>query len=174
MRVKFVLFFLFIGMCSVVGQEERLPWQEARKLTWDDYKKAPESDSHYAAITSSGIWYSMSGEIVNGEVSVRSDIVCYFYPRNSWYKYDLASPNLLAHEQLHFDITELHARILRQKVAAFNFTKDAQAEMKQLYNEVTAQLKEYQDQYDTETNYSMNKEKQQEWQEKVKKELEKF
>ena len=80
----------------------------------------------------------------------------------------MATPEMLKHEQLHFDITAIAARklvttIMNTALTADGFANELEALQKQIEKDRTAM----QQQYDKETNHSRNREKQKEWEAKV-------
>jgi hypothetical protein len=89
-----------------------LTWSAARPLRWADFKHRPTSPDRLAALTASNI----DVQVACKDFVFSSTVTAVFLPRESWVRAaPKASANLLRHEQLHFDITELHARMLRQK-----------------------------------------------------------
>lgn len=153
--------------------EETILWSEAQRITWEDFKGQPDNDTDAAAITASGLSYDLSASIgKRGKVDVVCTVSAYFYPYESWFKQQYADGNILSHERLHFDITELMARKFRKRIEEGEFTKNVKMEVKQIYKEVNASLDSLQNAYDLETHFSIDKEKQLLWQIKVAKELE--
>ncbi len=167
-----VLFVSSFGLKDTPVEEERIPWRKNFALTWQHFKGKPDYSSPYAAVTSAGISISFSGNIKKETVTYKSKVVSYFYPNRSWYKEELISDDLLEHEQLHFDIAELHARKLRKAIADFSFTVAIEEEMDSLYKVCNHKMKRVQHQYDEETNFSQRSERQKVWRTRVKKELE--
>ena len=96
-------------------------------------------------------------------MEVDCTVGAYFYPESSWHRPEVANANILSHEQLHFDISELFARKMRSKIKVFRFTSEVKAEMKGIYEEILRELRDFQTKYDDETNYSRDVEKQNEW-----------
>jgi len=86
-------------------------WSE--KLTWQDFQGIVQPFSKYEAVISSKIYLEYD--------STKSQYYAYAGQNNirSWAK--MSTPYLdysLNHEQRHFDITELHARMLNDYIAA--------------------------------------------------------
>jgi len=75
------------------------------------------------------------------------------------------APYVLKHEQLHFDITELYARKLRQMMHETDFkkVKNISAEISKMYNRVMADENKEQNKYDKDTEHGLNAAKQQVW-----------
>ena len=89
------------------------------------------------------------------------------------------SEYVLRHEQIHFDICELYARKLREKMINTNFknVKNLQAETTKLYKKVSTDLFKEQEKYDKDTEHGINSAKQKLWEEDIQnriKELEAF
>ncbi|MBO0331748.1 DUF922 domain-containing protein [[Muricauda] lutisoli] len=160
-----ILLLGFLGFSQEI--EEGVSWNKDMRLTWADYKgKVPPADES-AATTASGISYSYSANLLHHEVKLDFEVGAYFYPNESWYKPQLCDENTLAHEQLHFDITELFARKMREKLRRTSFSDDVKAEVRKIYRDILKELQQYQEQYDWETNFSRNREKQREWNRKI-------
>lgn len=170
--MKNIVYILVLLIAQVTfAQDKELPWRKDFKLTYTDFEAIPNKNHPYAAITYSGMSYGFSAEVVNGEVSVDYEVKCFFVANKSWMKMHLADENLLAHEQLHFDITELFARKLRKQLSKMTFTENVKAEIRAAYKEQHEAKKQYQNLYDEETNHSKRIKKQKEWEVKVANEL---
>ena len=155
--------------------EDSMAWNESRKLTWNDFKANPKPKSNAAALTASGITFGYSVKtsgqrIIDFSVSVEA----HFYPNKSWYLKDKGNAHILKHEQLHFDITELHVRKLKKRIAQTTFTLNIETEMNSLHTAVNDDLAQMQQIYDLESDHSQNIEKQKEWQRFINLELAKL
>jgi predicted secreted Zn-dependent protease len=75
---------------------------------------------------------------------------------------------ILAHEQGHFDITEIFARKLNEALQNYEFNKKTfRKDINDIYQAIVKQKEEYQKMYDGETDHSRNKKIQYEWLEKI-------
>lgn len=170
--VKLFLFLLPAIPSALLAQsnnEELLEWSASRKLTWADYKAAPDPDSDAAASTTTylGIDYNITSTSFSYKIESR------FSKTHSWglHKTDY----ILSHEQGHFDIAEIFARKLNKKMSEYKFDKRTyEKELKKIYEDVTKEKTETQNQYDKETRHSINKEKQAEWLKKIAAMLEEY
>ncbi|MGB0918032.1 MAG: DUF922 domain-containing protein [Flavobacteriales bacterium] len=145
-----------------------LEWNENRKLTWADFKGKPNKLSRNEALTDSGMSIGLACDDNSSEVTIR----CFFDPKKSWAK-DERSEYLLAHEQLHFDITELFVRKLRKQIDKLGDDCDKLNKyIEKYYNENYKDFVKYQHAYDSESRHSIDKEKQAYWEKKVALELE--
>jgi hypothetical protein len=104
--------------------------------------------------------------------SLKLIIQAVFFRNTSWLKTDSAYG--LNHEQMHFDICEIYARRLRQKIASKNLmrNKKLNAELNNLYRQINQDLEKEQDRYDRETEHSIKTERQELWNKKILAELE--
>ncbi|MBT8393411.1 MAG: DUF922 domain-containing protein [Bacteroidia bacterium] len=150
-------------------------WNENERLSWYDFKGLPNSKFEAAALTATGLTFDFSARATKTKLLDFTAVVeARFYPDKSWYLKKYANPVVLAHEQLHFDITELYARKLRKQIAETNFTIKIQREISKLHFDINKQLKEMQNDYDRESDYSRILVTQQKWQDFVYDELNKL
>ncbi len=77
------------------------------------------------------------------------------------------------HEKGHFDLCEVYARKLRQKIIKKNFlkVKNIRKEITDMYKQINEDLKDEQEKYDTQTEHSMNMAQQKKWIDKIATEL---
>lgn len=152
---------------------ETISWNADKRLSWDDFKGKPPINSRAAAITASGITYRFSTSGTRDDMEVDFKIDTYFYPTKSWYQEKLVDDVILSHEQLHFDISELYARKMEARLAEETFThNNVKAKVKSIYKEILKEVDDFQNQYDDETNFSRDRERQALWDEKITKLLE--
>jgi hypothetical protein len=160
-----------------VQGEETITWDGNSKLHWGNFQGEPEYNSDTVAITASGITYGFtsksyanSSKILEYSTSVSAE----FYPEKSWYIKERVNDTVLKHEQLHFDITELHARMFRKRIKEVKFTKNIKEELNKIYAEINESLQAMQNAYDHGSDYSRHYEGQVDWQERIAKELKKY
>lgn len=162
-----VLTTLQDGFSQPKDCKDCIEWSESRRLKWSDFKARPKQHLKAEAMTDSG----MSIELKCDGRTSKAVVKCYFNPHKSWTK-DKESAYLLKHEQLHFDITELFVRKLRaQLVKLGNDCEALSKHIEEYYQRNYKEFVVYQDRYDSESNHSLNKEKQAYWEQKVAREL---
>lgn len=154
------------------NQSNLIEWNAARRLTWNDFKAAPDKNSTNAALTSS----SINIEFGYTNTSLKYNIKCRFDQKLSWGR--VKNDYILAHEQGHFDIAEIHARKLNKQLKEYKFNeRTVGRDVNKIYENVMREHHAFQSQYDEETNYSRNPENQNRWNNKIAgslKELEPF
>ena len=167
-----VLFFIIVVLCFFKN-DQSIKWQDNYKLSWSDFKGVPNKNSDAAAVTSSGITFGYRLSKVNDNVeSINVELSAHFYPEKSWVKPNDADNHILGHEQLHFDITELHARKLRRAILEIALSNSIHEELDAIHLKMITDLNMLQNLYDNETDFSRNHESQVEWQNYIKRELE--
>ncbi|WP_136468876.1 DUF922 domain-containing protein [Flagellimonas onchidii] len=171
-KVTFIICLLLFNFNGYTQEiEEGVLWNSKLKLNWSDFKGKIPPAAVPAATTASGISYKYSANLIHHEVELDFEVNAYFYPNESWYKPTICDDLILSHERLHFDITELFARKMRNKLRRTSFSENVKAEIRKIYKETLRDLQKFQERYDWETNFSRNAEKQMEWNNKIAKEL---
>jgi Bacterial protein of unknown function (DUF922) len=141
---------------------EFIPWVTERPLTWHDFQCAPKRNSDAVASTSTslGIAYHIKNYVLTYEIT------CNFSKTKSWGL--VKTPYILAHEQAHFDITEIFARKLHQSLMEYEFDQRTyKKDINTIYQQIVAEKEAFQEAYDKETDHSRNKRVQYEWLERI-------
>lgn len=170
MQLLSTLILLFFLIPSEID-EEKIPWNEDRKLVWADFKGVPNGPPDYVASTNSGVSFSYSYRERNGVGEIKFTVLSNFYPNLSWYRPSKVSDYILAHEQMHFDISELYARKLRLRLAVIPHDRDFKSKAETVYDQIEADRREMQFQYDVETDHSNSKEEEFHWRDYIAKQL---
>ena len=146
-----------------------LHWSASRPLTLADFKSRPKPGEAHAALTSATIVAQVAckGGQFTGHVQAAFD------PTTSWWREPATmTPKLLRHEQLHFDITEVYARRLRQKLAAVRVPcAQLGSAFERLSRGVYAEWEKAEEQYDRDTNHGLKPEQQAQWEAQVQQQL---
>lgn len=161
-----------------------------RRLSWADFE--PRSVSSAASAQTSAVlhatykwgWTSRGSQFTGFISDVR--IGAWFDPAGSWRKPDVRSDNawLLEHEQRHFDLCEIGARMLRDQILAIrddirgNSDSDIKNQVQSIMNPLVSSfiddVKRQQDRYDRESNHSRNRRAQQEWNARIQYDLDRL
>lgn len=165
-----LLFFLLAGTCfSQSTIEELVKWDKNRKLTWEDYKAAPDTIGGFAASTTTYLNVDYTFTQNGYSFKIHSS----FSKTRSWGLNK--TPYILKHEQGHFDIAEIFARKLYKQMKEYRFNKKTyRQDLTAMYDKIVAEKSKMQDEYDRETNHSINKANQKEWQKKIEDMLEEY
>lgn len=163
---SFFTAFIFPLFFVQTLEQDFIIWSEDRKLTWDDFKAAPQQMGNTVAMTTTHLGFSYS--VANGKVTYKID--CQFEKNKSWGL--VKNDWILKHEQGHFDIAEIFARKLNKAVGEYQFNKNTfQKDLNVIYRSIVDEKEKFQQQYDDETDHSRNKAKQEEWIKKIEAEL---
>lgn len=143
-------------------EEELIDWHPSRPLTWNDYRGKPDPNSDAAASTTT--YLAIEYNLKSGEFSY--EIHSRFSCDKSWGLHK--TTYILGHEQGHFDIAEVYARLLHKKMSEYQFDRKTYSkDLKKIYEEIVDAKEEMQSKYDKETNHSIYKVKQTEWRKKI-------
>ncbi|MFA5417369.1 MAG: DUF922 domain-containing protein [Bacteroidales bacterium] len=177
--VVLFLFLLFTGFgpdLSLEGKsensEQTIQWNEQRKLDWRDFKATKKPTGKVAAaISTCGFGFEATEEnhrLVGLKIYVK------FYPEKSWKNPAHQTEAVLAHEQIHFNITELMGRRLYQEILEMKRKgKLNQRNIKKSYDRLEKEHGEMQNLYDKQTRHGLNTKLQSWWAGYISSELEK-
>ncbi len=135
-----------------------------QSLVWDNFSGTPNQGGRVAALTSSGFGFDAGMSYSNRKGKININVYAFFNKSKSWVKPDKKTAYILAHEQLHFDISCIGMLLFVQKLRAANFTvQNYSAELNRIYSDAYKQMYEMQDDYDKGTNNGLLRKEQQEW-----------
>lgn len=163
-----VIWVFLLELVSILfgPTDEPINWRDRRTLQWQDFKAVPVSTAPNAALTSTSILINFR----YNEESLQFHLNCVFYPYKSWTK--VTTPHILAHEQGHFDISQLFTRKLYKELKEYDFKpRSVEADIQAIYQRITAEQAAYQNLYDKESNFSRDAEGQKAWLVRIEKEL---
>ncbi|EAS19118.1 DUF922 domain-containing protein [Nonlabens mediterrranea] len=162
--MRWSLLLISVLWTTLLVPEKKFTFQEKPVLTWEDFLGTPPVNAHHAASVNSGIAYGYSAKRTRDQVTIEFDVRSEFYPQLSWKK-DLKEddPQLLRHEQLHWNISELHARILKRAFNNYKPTHNYKVEILGIFKRIESNRQTMQARYDKETNHGLILSKQREW-----------
>ena len=143
---------------AVNETDKIIPWSASRKLMWEDFKSEPKSEGDAVASTSTSL--GLSYQVREGKLTYH--ITCDFSKEKSWGS--LKTDYILAHEQAHFDITEIHARKLYQALYNYEINPSTvKADVAAIYSQIVKEKEDMQRRYDGQTDHSRKRRLQSEW-----------
>jgi hypothetical protein len=149
-------------------EKDFILWNNNKSLEWKDFQAKASIVPGASALTVSAIQSSYN---CNGNGPLQYTIKAVFMPDKSWVKKSDKTDYLLYHEQVHFDITEIHARLFRKELSERKLKCNQRGEFEKISNKINKAWLSYQELYDKETRHSINEEAQKEWNKKIAKEL---
>lgn len=154
--------YIGIKKKMVINEDAIIAWTTGKKLSWDDFLCSPQKQGEAVASTSTSL--GIAYQVKDGELSF--DITCHFSKKKSWGL--LKTDYILAHEQAHFDITELHARKLYEALYDYEFnSKTFKKDIAAIYERIVKEKEAMQKAYDGETDHSRRRRIQYDWLEKI-------
>lgn len=155
----------FIAAATTEITNDTINWTPDYQLTWQDFRGPVDPASRGVAATHSGL---ISNASLAPDNTVRITVRAVFLRSSSWVKQEGRTADVLRHEQGHFDITEIYARKANDAFSNHTFTrKNFDKDVGRIFNKFVEESNRLQQQYDLETNHSINEVKQKEWNEKI-------
>jgi len=150
-------FFLIYSLIITSDINNEIIWKEGNKLTYNDFKCELDKSSNRGAISNLGIHFE--DEIISH--SLKFKVYAYFNPKLSWIKFK--NKNLLNHEQVHFDIIEIYSRKLVKELLKIKKVNHTHSDLKNLQKEIVHEKDLFSQEYDNQTNFSINIVMQNKW-----------
>ena len=166
---QFALLSFLITCLSTFGQiTDTILWRESYKLQWVDFQATPDENSNTRARTAASLFcypeYKGNGIICK--------VLCYFERQSSWVQKNHKLDYILKHEQGHFDLYEVYARILRKRLSEMKFKrKDLESDLNKMVEKLGKESRARQKKYDKATGFAKNEVNQQKWLKKIAEEL---
>lgn len=143
-----------------------------RPLTWKDFQGKIQYNTPYAAGVMPSIGYSQHAKVVNGTIFVYLEMKTSLPKSTCWARLFAKDDYNLNHEQRHFDVAHIIAGQFKQKILAQQLTPDNyEAIINMQYLDSYRDLYEMQNAYDNETGHGTRQQMQQQWNEKIDKQL---
>lgn len=144
-----------------------IEWNPNRKLRWDDFKARPNMFSSYSAVTST---YIEETHGCNDYGRFAFHVKAVFVQNLSWIR-GRYSKDLLKHEQIHFDITEYHARLMRKYFSELKYPCYREDDIARAVERIFNAMETAQHQYDDETYHGLYKNRQAKWEQYISTQL---
>jgi hypothetical protein len=150
-----------------------IPWTADRPLTWADFRAPAPAGGEEGALTGYSL---LQGVRCTGSV-FEFRVTAAFLPDRSWVKPAvMADPALsastLRHEQTHFDLTEVHARLMRRYFAGlYEPCRQEERALQRAADRFVAAEAADQARYDADTRHGLAAAAQARWDEDVRRRL---
>jgi hypothetical protein len=168
MKLLITLLITFFTGTIAHAQDSLIVWSENRQLKWDDFTGAVKQGTHYDAEVYAEVQYRY---MFKDRKHFKFYVFATFNKNTSWSRKERQSEPLLKHEQMHFDLAELYARKLQEEFEKHNYTENFAQEITAIFEPIKKEYLAMQVKCDEETNHSLNKEKQVEWEAFLQNEL---
>jgi hypothetical protein len=146
-----------------------------RPLRWEDFRGRPQPGGKFSASVFSSFAWEGNSEVVNGIIHLYLKTKVYMLKSSSWVREGNKNPYALNHEQRHFDIVKIIMERFKVKLQAMNLSPDDyEGILGYQYLEVYREMNRLQDEYDGETRHGINKTAQEQWNQRIDRELREF
>ena len=158
--VLVVLICLFGGSGRKIEQSFLIKWED-RLLTWDDFKAERVVNDDFDAEVHTRL--KAHWEPKEHELSVWAVM----NPKLSGFRREMidsvGTPQLLIHEQYHFNITAYFARLLRKELVQLGVEKLNKYQLQTLVHNYSRKIDSMQERYDLESNHNVKENEQRYW-----------
>lgn len=170
MRILIIIQVFLLTTTVSVAQQDTVLWNQGSELKWSDFKGIPDKESHYAALTHAEIRYQVT--MIKG--LARFDFANLFLKKASWTKNN-TNLILLQHEQIHFDIAELHKRILISLLYTRDFRASSfEKDVKLLGDSINTERNKMDESFDQNVLHFSDRNRLVKWQTKITRELDRL
>jgi len=137
-------------------------WVAQEPLKWDDFKGNINDTSKFAALTYSGVVFTAK---VIDDILPKIDfkVAGYYKYYDSWTRPARQTEELLRHEKMHFNISELMSRVMLKTLTSYTYSVNFQDDVSKNASQVHALAKTMQNAYDDQTDHAKNKPMQAKW-----------
>lgn len=161
------------GTFSQTAVSDTLRWHKDYRLTWDDFQGSDNGQSPFSAQSNCIYTLKTIPSFSNDTLYVTEVLHACFTKKASWVKDDSHQDSLLMHEQLHFDLCELYGRKFRKRLSEQSLSLlKFDDEIKRIFEATWKEYSTAQQLYDAETEHGIIREKQDQWINNVREELE--
>ncbi len=151
-------------------------YYQQRKVTWADFNGPVRNNHQYGAAIFTSFGFDSKLTVENNVITAEITPKVYTDKNMSWAKPEIKTSYALSHEQLHFDICYLNTLRFLEKIKTFKepTRDDLISRIQYEYLEFYRTTHKMQTQYDEETNHSLVKTKQKEWEDKIRSAIKEF
>ena len=162
MKLILILWLLLLTtICT--AQINRKPWSKSNPITWEDFKGAVNDTSKFAVLSKYDEYYDYNWKFFNGRYTFSFKVVSKLHQDESWSKVRFQTPELLKHEQTHFDISEFFAMKELEALNHHRFTSNYVKEIASIALKYGKMRNVMEIAYDNDTKHCLNKDRQIIW-----------
>lgn len=164
--MKWFLILAFVFSLTPEQRDDEITWSADHRLSWENFRTRTGPEELYKAFTFTGLRYTIDSP---DQKQIVIHVESYFVPSKSWVHKEHKVGLLLEHERGHFDQAEIYARRLKEALIPYETSVDSFIEnrfiqkVETTFDRVYEELREAQKKYDQETNHSLNRTAQEEW-----------
>jgi hypothetical protein len=151
---------------------DTIDFKITQKLNWIDFKAAPPTQLNNSEVANSSLGFAFASSIVsdNKLTKVKITIKSFFIRNKSWVLPKNKTDYILNHEYNHFIIARYGAEMFRKNILHAKLNRqNISTELSKIFKSSWSDYRLLQSKYDKETNHSINKQKQKNWDEILEK-----
>lgn len=141
-----------------LGDFDVVLWEENYNLRWSDFKPLDTLSNQFTGVAECCINILGYPQKIEGQINMTS--INLFIKNKSWRAGDVNN-QLLEHEQIHFDISEYHVRLIRYYLSNIEFAKEIEAQS--FVDIIIGMCENTQKLFDIESENGNNVKKQNQW-----------
>ncbi len=139
-------------------------YSQQRPLSWSDFRGTTNDKTLAAAVTASGFGYKADMSSTGSKSMLNIGIYCYFTKDKSWVKPGKTTEYILNHEQNHFNISFIAAKMFEERLKKASLDRsNFNVLLPSLYKEYCDMMNKMQEEYDGQTKNGQLKDVQQKW-----------
>lgn len=147
-------------------------YDPGRPLNWQDFQADVNRTSRFSATVFPSFAYEGQTEVSDGIIHLNLNMKVYVLKSSSWVKENARDAYGLNHEQRHFDIVKLVSERFKQKIKPEELSlTDYNSNIQYHFIESYREMNRLQEQYDAETRHGLDKAAQDNWNQRLDKEL---
>lgn len=157
---------ILLMLIAFQGKNTLIHWSKEFKVNVSDFKCVPPKNAMFSAQCSAGLYRRI--DLIYMGYKIHCNGI--FDQSKSWIIKEKATPQLLKHEQGHFDISQIAAieALIAIKRDVRNDGRDIYDAVDKIIDSVEVNCSKLNKQYDLETNHSLNESAQLKWDEWIK------
>ena len=168
-KISLIIAFILVSFVSISSQQGVAGKEiKNRDVEWSDFVGEIDESSNFDAYTTWKITYTYSKPTFKNDIAQVTATVRLFLGSDSWVRPDKRTPSLINHERGHYKIGRICAREIEETINSTDFDRnDYVQQINELFSEILEKYKEFEKDYDAETNHYNNQEQQTVWDKKL-------
>jgi hypothetical protein len=137
-------------------------------LTWTDFKDKPKDNESTVANSAIGFKYNAGIKTSGKQITITVTTSSFFVRSKSWGKTAHKNAYILRHEQYHFNLARYGAELFKRNLLKENINRNNfNSKIDKAYYQAWNAYLKLQQQYDKDSNHSINKPQQALWETKI-------
>lgn len=167
-KLSLIIAFVLLSFVSISAQNIDGKEIKNRDIEWSDFVGNVDESSKFDAVTNWVITYAYPQPTFKNETARVKVQVSLFLRSDSWVRANKQTQRLLNHERGHFKIGKICAKEIQETINSMTFDRyDYAKQINVVYWKIIEKYKEFEKQYDSETDHYKNQAQQELWDKKL-------